>query len=34
MTSRMSGITASNLKLAPALIEQGGTRGKIVLEGF
>jgi zinc-binding alcohol dehydrogenase family protein len=34
MTTRMSGITASNLKLAHGLIEQGGTRGKIVLEGF
>ena len=34
MTSRIAGINANHLKQAHALIEQGGTRGKIVLEGF
>jgi zinc-binding alcohol dehydrogenase family protein len=34
MTSRIAGINANHLKRAHALIEQGGTRGKIVLEGF
>ncbi|MGZ2745225.1 zinc-binding alcohol dehydrogenase family protein [Burkholderia stagnalis] len=34
MTTRIGGIHAANLKHAHALIEQGGTRGKIVLEGF
>ncbi|MDB6083765.1 MAG: Bifunctional protein: zinc-containing alcohol dehydrogenase [Gammaproteobacteria bacterium] len=34
MTRRIAGIDANHLKQAHALIEQGGTRGKIVLEGF
>jgi NADPH:quinone reductase-like Zn-dependent oxidoreductase len=34
MTSRIAGINANHLKQAHVLIEQGGTRGKIVLEGF
>jgi zinc-binding alcohol dehydrogenase family protein len=34
MTNRIDGINANHLKQAHALIEQGGTRGKIVLEGF
>lgn len=34
LTRRMQGINAANLRQAHALIEQGSTRGKIVLEGF
>ena len=34
MTSRIAGINAHHLKRAHAPIEQGGARGKIVLEGF
>src|ERR1700682_5240504 len=34
MTSRTAGINANHLKQAHGLIEQGGTRGQIVLEGF
>jgi zinc-binding alcohol dehydrogenase family protein len=34
VTTHITGINANNLKQAHALIENGGTRGKIVLEGF
>jgi zinc-binding alcohol dehydrogenase family protein len=34
VTKRLGRINAGNLKQAHALIEHGGTRGKIVLEGF
>jgi len=33
-TSRIAGINVNHLKQARARIEQGGARGKIVLEGF
>jgi hypothetical protein len=34
MTSRIAGINANHLTQPHARIEQGGARGKIVLEGF
>jgi NADPH:quinone reductase-like Zn-dependent oxidoreductase len=34
LTERIKGINAANLRQAHARIEQGRTRGKIVLEGF
>ena len=34
MTKRVTGISADNLKSVHAQIEAGGTRGKIVLDGF
>jgi zinc-binding alcohol dehydrogenase family protein len=34
LTSRLAGINANHLKQAHELIERGGMRGKIVLEGF
>ncbi|TCP35515.1 zinc-binding alcohol dehydrogenase family protein [Sphingomonas sp. BK235] len=34
VTQRIASINAANLKRAHAMIEGGGTRGKIVLEGF
>jgi len=34
MTSRIASINANHLKQAHARIEQGGARGKNVLEGF
>jgi hypothetical protein len=34
MTRRIAGLNANHLKLAHARIEQGGARGKIVMEGF
>jgi zinc-binding alcohol dehydrogenase family protein len=34
MTERVEGIRADNLKAVHAQIESGGTRGKIVIEGF
>jgi len=34
MTQRVQGICADNLKSVHAQIESGGTRGKIVIDGF
>ena len=34
VTKRLGRINAGNLRQAHALIEHGGTRGKVVLEGF
>lgn len=34
LTEKIAGINAANLKRAHALVEQGGMRGKVVLEGF
>ncbi|MEZ4302318.1 MAG: zinc-binding dehydrogenase [Polyangiaceae bacterium] len=34
VSQNMGAINAANLKRAHALIESGGSRGKVVLEGF